>query len=195
MKYLFQLSYYKISAFFVCVFLSTFLYGQKIIPDYPDGKWRGIYSMSVGYPAFHGFAIGMDYSFNKNNNRYLLMMNFNTQVGNRERDGLGFQVFANDKFYEIALLYGRSFQKNRFLFSIDAGPGAYFYRDKSFRYHEGFFSGYGTTIHDYSGVGLSLQVGASHIVSSRFNLGLKCNANINTDYNNLALQGTVGFVF
>jgi hypothetical protein len=151
-------------------------------PERVDEKLRGYYSFSGGVSSFPGYCIGLEVGASKRKNIFSVIINYNSQYGNRAPGFFTRYVRYNDKFTEIVLNYGRKFQKKKFVYHIDGGPALFFYADK----HLGTSNGYLTTNITESdrttSVGLSVQTGIDYNFSKKIALGLKANTNLNANY-------------
>lgn len=97
-----------------------------------------------------------------------------TQVGNIAK-GFIIPEFYNDKYYDVAVLYGRLFQFNRLLIEVDAGGNYYLYKDKWLEQVQstGYIQldHYKTVTTSYKGIGFISNGSVSFIISQKVMVG------------------------
>lgn len=147
-----------------------------------DEKLRGYYSFSGGIASFPGYCIGFELGAIKKMNNFSLTVNYNSEYGNRAPGFITKYTRYNDKFFEIALYYGRLLMKKKFVFHVEGGPGLFFYNDKSLGSSGGYLTTNSTDNDRTTSVGLSAQTGIDYYFSKKIACGLKANTNLNASY-------------
>lgn len=170
--------------------LNGFNCSSQIKQVFSDNELKSYYGISSGYSSIGAYCVAMEYTITKKHNCFSAVLQYNSQVGNAK---MGFltPVFYNDKFYEFALLYGRSYQKNRILLEADLGPVGYVYNKKAIGYSSGYISSYYPIKKSYSGIGLFIQGSLNFMLSKKFFFGIKTNLNLN----DVHINGTVQMQF
>jgi|APGre2960657404_1045060.scaffolds.fasta_scaffold53375_2 hypothetical protein len=165
---------------------------SQLNPVFSDNELKGYYGISSGYSSIGAYCVGMKYTITKKHNCFSAILQYNSQVGNIK---MGFltPVFYNDKFYEFALVYGRSYQNGILLLEADLGPSGFVNIQKSIAYSSGYISSYYPIKKSYSGIGLFTQGSINLMVSKRFLIGIKTNLNLNDVHINGTVQ--IQFVF
>lgn len=162
------------------LFSSPYLRSQHY-PNYDDSVFRGSYGLSIGYNSFKGVSIGMEYALKYKKNNFGVLIQLNSEI-NQKTQGYLTPVFYNDKFYEIALYYGRLIQVKRVLFEADLGPSLYLYKDKSLAFSGGFLSTAYSKSSRSSGVGLHGKFAIDYFLSKQILLGIYAGGNLNSDF-------------
>lgn len=82
-----------------------------------------------GASSLQGWSAFCSFSFERKNNEFTLKGLYNNQTGHKKADFIGYDYY-NDRFGDVAFLYGRAFRKNIFFASVSAGPSFYKYTDR-----------------------------------------------------------------
>lgn len=153
---------------------------SQYFPNLSDTLFRGAFGLSSGYSSMAGYAIGMEYSMKFRSNNIGATLQMNSEIY-QSASGFITPVYYNDKFYELALYYGRLIQVNRIVFQADVGPSFYIFKDKSLAQSGGMINTNVSTSVTSKSVGLFGKITVDCFLSKTVLLGLYLGGNVNVD--------------
>lgn len=136
-----------------------------------------------GTSSLQGWSAFGSFSYERNNNEFTIRGVYNSQVGHRKRDFIGYDYY-NDHFGDAAILYGRTFRKNFFFTSFSLGAGYYGYTDQYLFYrpdNNWLTNSYDVGAKHYSGLGLACESKVALLGEENVGMCLLFWCNINAD--------------
>lgn len=165
------------------LFVSTsFCMFAQNIYNFRDSSWRMQSNFTAGVSSFEGYSIGLGFGISKKLNNIELSAGLDSQIGN-VKHGYIFPAPYNDKFYHIDLMYGRIFQRKRFVTCFNAGFNYYHYIDKFVYYqsYEFIGGGYVSDARSYNGIGLLVSPSVGLVLNKNNVLLIEGNYYWNVD--------------